>query len=441
MGFLEDIVAFIFVLGVMVLIHELGHLLAARYFNVRVEAFSIGFGPRLFGFKRGDTDYKVCLLPLGGFVKMAGENIGEPTGDPDEFVAKPRWQRMIIAVMGPVFNVILALVLLTGLFMVHYQRYAFELEPPLIGYVADDSGASQAGIQPGDLIVSIDGDETPAWEDVRLIEIASPLKTLRVTVERDGERLEVPVAVKAEKRSGIGETGWSEKTRVRLGQTVPGLPAEKAGVENGDELKTLNGQAVNSWRQVPDSIQRTQDQPIELEVLRDEKIVKLQVTPIYDTSDAESPAWRIGVELRPDYERITTSLGFAEAFDQSVDYNVKNATLIFGFLSGLVEQRMSPKSLSGPIGIAQMSGEAARAGWPALIMLMAAISLNLGIFNLLPIPILDGGMITVLLLESLIRRDISIAIKERIVQVGLIFLMILFAFVIYNDILKSLPAG
>lgn len=126
MGVLENIVAFIFVLGVMVLIHELGHFLAARYFDVRVEAFSFGFGPRLFGFKRGDTDYKVCLFPLGGYVKMAGENIGGPTGDTGEFTSKPRWQRMIIAVMGPVFNVVLALVLLAGLFMVRYQRLVFE---------------------------------------------------------------------------------------------------------------------------------------------------------------------------------------------------------------------------------------------------------------------------------------------------------------------------
>ena len=441
MGVLENFVAFIFVLGVMVLIHELGHFVAARYFDVRVEAFSIGFGPRLFGVKRGDTDYKVCLLPLGGFVKMAGENIGEPTGDPGEFVSKPRWQRMIIAVMGPAFNVVLALALLTGLFMVRYQRRAFELEPPLIGYVADHSAASRAGIQAGDLIVSIDGQETPMWETVRLIEIAAPLKTLRVTVERDGERLEFPVAVEAEKTTGFGDAGWTEETPVRLGRTLPGLPAAKAGIQRGDLLLTMNGGKVISWRQVPDAIQRLQDRPLELEVLRDEKVVKVRLTPIYDTSDADSPAWRIGVGLGPDYKRITTRLGFAEAVEQSVDFNVKNATLIFGFLAGLVEQRMSLKSLEGPVGIARLSGEAARAGWPALIMLMAAISLNLGIFNLLPIPILDGGMITLLLLESLIRRDISMAVKERIVQVGLVFLMLLFAFVIYNDILKSLPSG
>ena len=439
MAFLENIVAFVFVLGVMVLIHELGHFLAARYFKVRVETFSIGFGPRLFGMKRGDTEYKVCVLPLGGYVKMAGENIGEPSGDPDEFVSKPRWQRMIIAVMGPAFNVVLALALLTGLFMVRYQRRVFELEPPLIKYVADNSAASRAGIQAGDLIVSIDGKETPKWETVELIEIASPFKTLRVGVERDGEQLEFPVTPEAEKTMGIGDAGWEEETPVRLGLTSPGRPAAEAGIQPGDVLLSMNGEKVISWRQVPDSIQRSQDKPIELELLRDETVVTVRLTPIYDTSDAESPAWRIGVGLGPDYERISMQLGFVDAVEQSIDYNVKNATLIFGFLAGLVEQRMSPKSLEGPIGIARLSGEAARAGWPALVMLMAAISLNLGIFNLLPIPILDGGMITMLLLESLIRRDISMAVKERIVQAGLLFLMLLFGFVIYNDILKSLP--
>ena len=441
MGVVENFVAFIFVLGVMVLIHELGHFLAARYFDVRVETFSFGFGPRLFGFKRGDTDYRVCLFPLGGYVKMAGENIGEPTEDPGEFMSKPRWQRMIIAVMGPVFNVVLALALLTGLFMVRHQRLAFWLEPPLIGYVADHSAASRAGIQAGDLIVSIDGKETPAWETVRLIEIAAPLKTLRVTVERDGERLEFPVAVEAEKTTGIGDAGWTEGTPVRIDRTTPGRPAEKAGIKKGDTLLTMNGKKVVSGQQVVDLIQRSQDAPIELEVLRDEKVVEIQLTPIYDTSDAQLPPWQIGVALSQDYERITTQLGLSEALEESVDHNIKNATLIFGFLAGLVEQRMSIKSLEGPIGIARLSGEAARAGWPALIMLMAAISLNLGIFNLLPIPILDGGMITLLLLESLIRRDISMAVKERIVQAGLVFILLLFAFVIYNDILKSLPPG
>ena len=441
MGFLDYFIAFVFVLGVMVLVHELGHFLAARYFGVRVEAFAFGFGPRLFGYKRGDTDYKVCLVPLGGYVKMAGETTKEPTGDPEEFLSKPRWQRVIIALMGPIFNVVLALLLLTGLFMVRYERLAFQLDPALIGYVAEGSSAEQAGIREGDTIVAIDGEETLTWEAVRLREITASHTTLSVTVERAGKRIDIPVAIGADEATGIGNAGWSEIVAVRLGETAEGMPAEKAGIRDGDILVTLNGEKINSPARVPDLIQQIGGQPITLQLLREEQLVSLEVTPVYDESDDAKPAWRIGVGLSAKYERIKTRLGFVDAWRESVDHNTKNATLIFSFLAGLIEQRMSPKSLEGPIGIARLSGQAARAGWPQLVMLMAAISLNLGIFNLLPIPILDGGVITLLLMESVIRRDISFAVKERIVQVGLVFILLLFAFVIYNDIVKSLSSG
>ena len=441
MGFLDYVIAFVFVLGVMVLVHELGHFLAARYFGVRVEAFAFGFGPRLFGYKRGDTHYKVCLVPLGGYVKMAGETTKDPTGDPAEFQSKPRWQRVIIALMGPVFNVVLALLLLAGLFMVRYERLAFQLEPPVIGYVAEGSAAEQAGIREGDTIVAIDDKKMPTWEAVRLREITAALSTVNVTIERDGAKLTLPVAISADESTGVGNAGWSEIVAVRLGRTLEGMPAEKAGIRDGDILVTLNGEKINSPAKVPDLIQQIGGHPITLEVSRDEQIVSLQATPVYDESDAANPAWRIGVELGAKYDRIRTRLGFVDAWRESVDQNTKNATLIFGFLAGLIEQRMSPKSLEGPIGIARLSGQAARAGWPQLVMLMAAISLNLGIFNLLPIPILDGGVITLLLLESVMRRDISFAVKERIVQVGLVFILLLFAFVIYNDIVKSLSSG
>ena len=448
MGFLDSVTSlvfvlgvFVFVLGVMVLVHELGHFLAARYFGVRVEAFAFGFGPRLFGYKRGDTDYKVCLVPVGGYVKMAGETTKEPTGDPAEFLSKPRWQRVIIALMGPAFNVVLALLLLTGLFVVRYERLAFQLEPAVVGYVAEGSTAEQAGVREGDRIVAIDGEETPTWESVKLREITATHTTLNVTVERAGKRIDLPVAIGEHEATGAGNAGWSEIVAVRLGKTMEGMPAEKAGIRDGDILVTLNGEKINSPARVPDLIQQIGGQPITLEVLRDEQIVSLDVTPVYDESDAANPAWRIGVELGAKYDRIRTRLGFVDAWRESVDQNTKNATLIFRFLAGLIEQRMSPKSLAGPIGIARLSGQAARAGWPQLVMFMALISLNLGIFNLLPIPILDGGVITLLLMESVMRRDISFAVKERIVQVGLVFILLLFAFVIYNDIVKSLSSG
>jgi regulator of sigma E protease len=441
MGFFENVLAFVFVLGIMIFVHEMGHFLAARYFDVRVEAFSFGFGPRLFGFTRGETDYKVCLLPLGGFVKMAGENVGEPTGDPREFLAKPRWQRLIIVLMGPVFNVVLAVLLPAGLFMFHYERLAFLAEPASIGYVETSSSADQAGIREGDTITAIDGSATPTWESVKWIELAAANDDVTVTVERDNQRLDIPVAVGADERTGVGNAGWSEAAPVRLERVSPDLPAAKAGVQDGDILVSINGEKINSPRKVPAMIQEIEGNPLTLEVLRDGRTHTLDLTPVFTEMEGSEAAWRIGVGVNSEYKRIQTRLSLAEAFRESINQNRNNATVIFRFLGGLIEQRMSARSLEGPIGIARLSGDAARSGWPDLVMLMAAISLNLGIFNLLPIPILDGGGIALLLFEMVFRRDISVAVKERIVQAGLVFLMLLFAFVMYNDILKSLPAS
>lgn len=438
MGFIENSLAFIFVLGVMVLIHELGHFWAARYFDVRVESFSFGFGPRLFGFRRGETDYKVCLLPLGGYVKMAGESIGEPTGDPREFLSKPRWQRLIIAFMGPAFNGILAVALLVGLYMVRFERFSYWEDPAVVSQVIEDSSAEEAGIAAGDVIVSFDGAETPNWEAVRLAEIAAVERTVDVGLLRDGSRLDLSLTVEAD-RQGAGRAGWVPATDVRL-DPIEGSVAEAAGIEKGDILKAIDGKRILRVDEALEAIRSSEGRELQFEVERQGRNVRIALTPLVDeTASGDEKAYRIGAYISP--KRTVTKLGFFDAVAQSVEDNVNNATLIFGFLKGLFEQRMSAKSLEGPIGIARLSGEAARQGWSDLILLMSNISLNLGIFNLLPIPILDGGVILLLLAESVMRRDFSVAVKERFIQVGLVFLVLLFTFVMYNDILKSLPDG
>ncbi len=436
MDYLVNIVAFVFVLGVMVLIHELGHFLAARYFDVRVEAFSFGFGPRLFGFRRGETDYKVCLLPLGGFVKMAGENPGEPPTDEGDFMAKPRWQRMVIAVMGPMFNFVLAILLLAGLFMVRYERYVFLDDPAEVAFVAKDSPAARAGIVRGDVILAIDGSSTPNWEAVKLLEITAVHSTVQITIDRGGQRISLPVAIEEDYRTGVGSAGWALASGVLIPNTLSGSPAAKAGILSGDLLLSVNGEKAICVEHVPELVQEVGGETGRFEVLRDGETKVFEIRPNFDESEEHGHAWRVGMSMSPDYDVIDTRLSLAEAAQESVRQNAANATLVFRFLKGLVESRMSPKSIEGPVGIARHAGRALRAGWPALIVFMAIISVNLGIFNLLPIPILDGGVITMLLLESVIRRDISIAVKERIVQVGFIFLMLVFAFVMYNDISK-----
>ena len=438
MTFLENIPAFLFVLGVMVLIHELGHFLAARFFDVRVESFAFGFGPRLFGFKRGETDYRVCLLPLGGYVKMAGDSFGEPSGDPNEFLAKPRWQRLIIAAMGPIFNGILAVALLVGLYMYHYERYAFLSQPAVVADVIEGSAAETAGIRPGDRILSVDGVETPDWESVKIAEVSQVHRSAPVLLERDGERLTVNLTFDADER-GIGVAGWTEAHEVTL-EPVQGRPAFEAGVRSGDVIESINSVPVHSDRKALELIQGSDGKPLDLALRRDDRTVYIQVQPEWDEpGDPQQAAWRIGALLGA--RVVVTKLGFGAAMEEAVEDTAQNATLIFGFLKGMFEQRMSARSLEGPIGIARLSGEAARRGLPELVNLMSAISLNLGIFNLLPIPILDGGVILMLLVESLIRRDLSLALKERIIQAGLVFLVLLFAFVMYNDILRSLPSS
>ena len=441
MGFLGNALAFIFVLGVMVLVHELGHFLAAQLFDVKVDAFALGMGPRLFGFRGKETDYKVCLLPIGGFVKMAGENPGEPPESARDFMAKPRWQRIIIAFAGPVFNFALAVILLAGLFMSHYKRPAFLQEPAVVGYVAPDTGAAKAGVQRGDLLVAMDGTPTPDWESVSFATVAAANSTIQVTVSRDGRELQMPVSVGEDEATGVGDPGWERESPVLLllSESDSGHPAEKGGVLNGDRLVAVNNQPVYASRQVPDLVKALEGEEGQFEIERGTERLMLSIAPVY--TDTNGGMWRIGVGLRPEFEFIETQLPFNKAVQESVNHNLKNATLIFTFLRRLVVGQMSAESLEGPIGIARISGNAARSSVPDLVMIMAIISLNLGIFNLLPIPILDGGVITMLLIESLIRRDLSLALKERVLQVGFLFLILLFAYVMYNDIMKSFGPG
>lgn len=434
-----NVVAVIIVLGVMILIHELGHFLAARWFKVRVEVFSLGFGKRLFGVHRGDTDYRVSLLPLGGYVKMAGENPGEQlTGDSGEFLSKPKWQRFVIAFMGPAMNIVLAVVLLTGLYTFRYQKLAYQEQPARIGYVEQGSAAAKAGLQPGDLLVRVDDAENPIWETVEIQVLSSPGQPLAVEARRDDQTIRATVTPDVDPRTHIGIAGWAPYLPAAIRAVEPGFPAEKAGVQPGDVITAVNGQPLTFGPRLPEMIQEIQDHPLQMTVLHDGKTFTATVTPQKSYVPALGrEVWRIGVDLKENV--IERSLPLHTAFARSLETNRKFALLIFDVLGKMLERKMSPRTLEGPIGIARLSGEAARQGLPELIGLMAAISLNLGIFNLFPIPVLDGGVILLLAIEGLMRRDLSLQVKERIVQVGFVFLVLIAVFVIYNDILKSLP--
>jgi regulator of sigma E protease len=439
MHVLENIWWYLVLIGVMILIHELGHFIAARLCDVKVETFSFGFGPRLFGFKSGETDFRFSLLFFfGGYVKMAGEHGDDQNADPRSLYAKPRWQRLLIAFAGPATNIVLAVVLLTGLFMVHYPKVPTPRDP-LVGYLVPDGPAAKAGIHDGDQVVQIDDTVNPNWEEIALKEIANAHEPLQIWVMRNGERLHFTVTPAMDEKNGIGYLGWSQESEVEIADYIPGNDvAKNAGLQKGDILVSVNGQPIRSDSRLYEVIRQTKGAPVELVYSRHGQQHTVTLTPVKREVGGQE-RWMIGVQIQQRVEIV--KLPLEAALRQSVHENAQSAKLLVQFLERLVERRMSPKALVGPVGIAQLSGEAAREGAATFISLMAMVSLNLAIFNLVPIPILDGGVMLMLLVEMLMRRDLDLKVKEAVVKVGFVFLMMVVVFVIYNDISKMLPPG
>jgi regulator of sigma E protease len=430
---------FVIVIGFMVLIHEFGHYAVAKLLGVRVEQFAIGFGKRLFGFRRGETDYRINALPFGGYVKMSGENpMDQHSDDPREFLNHPRWHRFLIAIAGPVMNILLAVVLLTGVYMVHYEHASYMDQPAVVGWVEHGSPAEKQGIKPGDRIVQIDGVKNPTWEQVEIKQLLSANQPLSFAVQRGDQNIEgsvVPVAVTS---SGAGSAGWSPDEPVIIGDLEPGMPAAKAGLKPQDKIISVDGQPVPSIQAMIESLQQTKNKPLQIEVQRAGSTLNVTVVPVLaDTPGATEKHYRLG--FRNSYQTTVTKLSLPEAFSHSLADNKRYSVILLQLVGKLVQHKASLKTVSGPIGIAQQTGAAAQEkGWTPLLGLCAAISLNLGIFNLLPIPIMDGGVILLLFIESLMGRDISVTIKERIYQAAFVFLILFAAMVIYNDIAKTI---
>jgi regulator of sigma E protease len=437
-NFFVNLAAVAVVLGVMIVVHEFGHFAAAKLFDVRVEQFAIGFGKRLFGIKYGETDYRVNALPFGGYVKMAGENPLEThTGDPREFPSKPRWQRFIIAFAGPFANIVLAVGLLTGVFMVRYEHPVYLDQPAVIGWVLDNSPAQKAGIQPGDRIIRIENVQNPTWEDVLPKVIMSPGQPVNIAIQRGNQILEKTIVPTPTGPEEFGNPGWLPDQPSTVTEIEPSLPAAKAGIKVGDTIVGLNGQAARSMQAVIRQIQENKDKALTLTVVREGKELTFTVTPTLAKVNGQE-MWRIGIRSDPQH---VDKLPFGKALAKSLDQNKKNSFLILELVEKMVQRKVSVKQFSSPIGIAQASGEAARQeGWTPLLALMAAISLNLAIFNLFPFPILDGGMILFLAIEGVRRRDISLRLKERIYQLAFVLLILFAVMVIYNDLAKTIPS-
>ncbi|MDP3716525.1 MAG: RIP metalloprotease RseP [Acidobacteriota bacterium] len=434
---MTTLLAFLFVLGVLVFIHELGHFLLARYNGVKVLTFSLGFGPKILKFQRGDTEYCISIIPLGGYVKMAGENPDDPkTGADDEFMSKSKWQRFQILIAGPAMNLILAVVLLAIVLMQGADVLAYLDRPAVVGAVQEGSPADRAGIRPGDTIIKMGSADVRTWEHLDMAVAARPEREIEAVVIRDGreERLTITpdlteLRTRGNARFEVGTIGVLPDVNPSVQSLQAGSPAEAAGFKPGDLILAVDDRRMVFSSMVIEAITVKKGEPVEFRLRRDGVEQTISVTP---RMEGDSP--RIGMFMSNATVPFTPTP--IEAIGLSFERNWEMAGQILATLRDLVTGEASPKQLMGPVGIAQLSGESAQQGWISLLMLMAGISLNLGLLNLLPIPILDGGHIFIMGIETISRRDFSLQVKEKMLFVGFVLLMTLMVTVIYNDLTR-----
>jgi len=423
----SGILGFIVVIGFLIFVHEAGHFLMAKAFGVRVLVFSFGFGKRLFGFHKGDTDYRVSLIPLGGYVRMAGDTPEEnQPGNPDEFLSKPKWQRFLILAAGPVMNLIIALLFPVILNMVGREQ---PILTATIGEVTPGKAAAKAGLQFGDRIVAIDGEPIHSFDDMRLGISMHAGTPILVQYERKGVLNATTMTPMREdtEYGPVGRAGISPFVEPVVGRVIPNSAASRAGLRTGDRVIEANGKPVQQLSDVAKAFDQAKGKPLSLVVQRGQQQIRTRLAPARPDEDENYPGFTAPLEFH--------RLAFGDAVKESISQNRKMVGGVGAALRRLVRGEASMKEFSGPVGIAKLSGEMLRSSWMDVMSLMALISLQLGIMNLLPIPVLDGGHIMILLVEGAARRDLSMRVKERVQQVGVALLFMLMIVVIYNDVI------
>jgi regulator of sigma E protease len=433
MDFLITILSFIFVLGVLVFIHELGHFLVAKRAGIRVERFSLGYPPKMIGITVGETEYCISWVPLGGYVKVAGMadvGVEEVKGEPWEFTSKPVWVRMCVMAAGPFMNFLLGFVILFGIL-----AFAGEMtiKTTQVGRVSPGSAFEAAGLRPGDWLRNVGGKKVEAWEDVDEALSGAWGSEIPVEVLRDGNLRTFHIRLAGEAQTPPLRPFLPPE----IGSVIQGQPADRAGLQKGDRLLSIDGQPVSQWWDVSERIHALPDRTIRIEWLRNGMPMSAEVRTVVHREGAESEG-RIGIV--PPTERAP--VGISKAAVRGAQQTWQLAGLIFNLVGRLVSGRESGQSLAGPLTIAQMTGKSAKQGLEALFGFMALLSVNLAVLNLLPIPVLDGGHLAIMALESLVqfvvRRPFSFTLRQKEVlqQIGLGFLGVLMIYVFYNDIAR-----
>ncbi|CAB1064442.1 Intramembrane protease RasP/YluC, implicated in cell division based on FtsL cleavage [Olavius sp. associated proteobacterium Delta 1] len=447
-----NIFAFIIVLGVLIFFHEFGHFLVARLFGVGVEKFSLGFGPRLIGKKIGITDYRLSAIPLGGYVKMVGEEPDaeiDPADLPLSFTHKHVVQRMLIVAAGPVFNILLAVLI----FFVSFSITGIDDIKPVIRQLQKDSVAQKAGLQVHDRIVSIDDTGVDAWYDIDEAVAESKGKTLTLGVVRNGTA--VKIDVKPELKQGIDLLGDNisyydlgisalPELMAIVGDVSAGLPAEKAGLKKGDQIIAINGIPIDNWRQMQSLISSSGGVELTISVRRGEDDFKVNLTPqfVEDKNHLGQVEKRylIGISTQPinipEADLVTKRLNPFKAAVESLSRTYSICALMIRSVVKMIDGSIPKENLGGPIMIAKLAGDQAKQGIGKLVQFIAFISINLAIINLLPIPVLDGGHLLFFTIEGIKGRPVSIKVREVAQQVGLFILILLMILVFYNDLTR-----
>jgi len=441
------LLAFVFILGSAVILHEFGHFIVAKMLGIRVETFSVGFGKRLWGRRWGTTDYRLSLIPLGGYVKLGGDdsNAGIEEGGAEEiptrerFDLRPRYQKFMVGVAGPVMNILTALAIpFVGALTVGVPA----TPSPMVSQVQQGGAAERAGMKPGDRIVSFDNEANPTWRWMNVVATVKRTQDIPFVVERDGQRVPLAIRPNVIQEGGheIGDLEFLPDLGVQpvvLDRVVDDSPAAQAGLKPGDRIVALDGEPARNAAQVRDYIGRNLGQ-VRLTVEREGRRVEL-------TAPERKPDNKtLGVYFQAPPQAPLERVGVGEAASVAVNTNIEILRLTGMALGQVFTGNLAVgEAVGGPIAIAQASYQAAvNYGWGGVFDMLGFLSLNLGIFNLLPIPVLDGGMLFMLLVEgalAIFGMKISMRVRERIQQVGFVFLLLLMGFVIINDVTKLAP--